>query len=233
MKSSPRWTCFFPVFDEIDGIEAHLDSFLRTFSETGDTYEIIAVDDGSRDGTEAVLDRYSADGRIRVARHSTNEGYGVALRTGIAASRGEYVFYTDADGQFDPADFHRLRKACAPDTAVLGRRTPRAEGLARRFQTAVFHAVIWFLFGKMPDDVNASFKIFPGDAVRKLTLRSRGAFIDAEILLGLRRSGVRFVEFDVAHRTRSTGISKFRGMGHALRVLREAFAYRLRSFRSI
>src|SRR5438105_3990071 len=90
-----------PAYNEAAGI-AEADAALARFA--GD-YEILVVDDGSRDDTAAVVGALARDRpRVRLLRHEANRGYGAALRSGFEAARGDLVAFTDADGQFDLAD---------------------------------------------------------------------------------------------------------------------------------
>ena len=164
---------------------------------------------------------------MRIIHHPTNLGYGEALRSGFrVAWATAYIGYTDGDAQYDPYD---LIVACTAPTqiprAVLGFKVTRAEGVYRRVQSRLYNALIRRLFGLAARDINCSLKWFPAPAFKRLNLRSRSAFIDAEILLGLSHAGVPFVEVPVQHFARRQG----RGRGARPRVilstLREIYAY--------
>ena len=103
MKSGrPSISCFFPAFNDEATIAGLVEQALAVLSELSDDYEVVVVNDGSTDGTAAVLDRLARERpRLRVVHHGRNRGYGGALRTGFEAASKDLVFYTDGDGQYD------------------------------------------------------------------------------------------------------------------------------------
>src|SRR4051795_13177190 len=104
----PSLSFFFPAHNEAENIEAFVDEALTELPRLADEFEIIAVDDGSKDGTGAIADRLAADHpQVRVLHHQVNRGYGGALRSGFAASRYPLVAFTDGDRQFKIADVGR------------------------------------------------------------------------------------------------------------------------------
>lgn len=107
---------FFPAYNDehtIGGLVRQTLAFLPALSED---YEVIAVNDGSRDGTGAILEQLRSEfpERFRIVTHATNMGYGGALQSGFAAARKDLVFYTDGDGQYDPAELRSLLKLMGP-----------------------------------------------------------------------------------------------------------------------
>ncbi len=112
---------FFPAHDEEANIEALVGEALETLPALADRFEIIAVDDGSTDGTPAIADRLEAEhpGVVRAVHHPVNRGYGAALRTGFAAARYPVVGFTDGDRQFRVADLGRLLDALEPDRPAV------------------------------------------------------------------------------------------------------------------
>ena len=126
---------FFPAHNEADNIEALVAEALATLPSLAEHFEIIAVDDGSRDATPQIADRLAADNEaVRVVHHETNRGYGAALRSGFAAARYELVCFLDGDRQFRVADLRllldRLEGADRPDV-VVGYRIRRADPFLR------------------------------------------------------------------------------------------------------
>src|SRR5215218_6796411 len=106
----PRLSYFFPAHNEEANLEGLVDEALATLPGLADTFEIIAVDDGSRDATPEIADRLADahPGVVRVVHHPTNLGYGAALRSGFGAARYDLVAFTDGDRQFRVEDIGRL-----------------------------------------------------------------------------------------------------------------------------
>ena len=127
-----RLSYFFPAHNEEANLEGLVDEALATLPLLAETFEIIAVDDGSRDATPAIADELAArhPGVVRVVHHPTNLGYGAALRSGFAAARYELVAFTDGDRQFQVADIGRLDRA--PVRGRRARRRRRLPDQARR-----------------------------------------------------------------------------------------------------
>src|SRR3954452_395194 len=126
-----RLSYFFPAHDEEANLEGLINEALETLPTLADTFEIVAVDDGSGDGTPAIADALASahPGIVRVVHHPTNLGYGAALRSGFAAAQYDLVAFTDGDRQFKVADIGRLTARLAqPDRpdVVVGFRIKRA-----------------------------------------------------------------------------------------------------------
>src|SRR5207244_11161596 len=180
-------------------------------SRTGD-YEVVVVDDGSRDRTVAVLEDLAPElgPRLVVVRHPRNRGYGAALRSGFAATRGDLVFYTDSDNQFDLAELRDFLPLMSEYDAVLGYRIDRQDPWTRRTASAFFNRLSSIAFGMSVRDLNCSFKLFRGDLLRGLPLESDDFFIDTELVARMHRGGWRYVHRGVHHFPRRAGQSTVR-----------------------
>ena len=228
----PSCTAFVPVHDEAASIVAVAEGLLTVLPEVADAWDLVLVDDGSRDGTAALVDRLAAmrDG-VRVVRHAANRGYGAAVRSGIAAARGEWVFFTDGDGQFDPAVLGDVVRVLGDADAVLGWRATRADTWRRRVFTRAWNALVRRLLGVPVRDVNCAVKLFRRGLVDEGALRADGGAISAELLVQLVRRRARVVELAVPHLPRRAGRASGGSPGVALKAFAELAAVWWRSRR--
>jgi glycosyltransferase involved in cell wall biosynthesis len=208
----PALSLVLPAFNE----DANIARAVRNAAAAAGTlvadYEIVVVDDGSRDRTAAVLDGMAGElgPRLVVVRHPRNRGYGAALRSGFAATKGELVFYTDSDNQFDLTELRDFLPLMADHDAVLGYRIGRQDPWTRRAASAFFNSLSSLAFGMSVRDLNCSFKLFRGDLLRSLPLESADFFIDTEMVARIHRGGWRYVQRGVRHFPRTAGRSTVR-----------------------
>jgi glycosyltransferase involved in cell wall biosynthesis len=195
-----------PAHNEEENIEPVVRRALDVLPDYFDTFEVIVVDDGSRDRTGAIIDRLAdEDSRVRPIHHKKNRGYGGALTSGFEASTGDHVMFMDADRQFDTADIERLYPFITTHEIVAGFRMMRQDELHRRVFAEIFNLVVRVLFGVHLRDIDCAFKIFDGDLIRSLQLSSPGALINTEIQAKARRQGARLQQVGVRHFPRIAG----------------------------
>jgi glycosyltransferase involved in cell wall biosynthesis len=229
----PRLSYFFPAHNEEANLEGLVNEALETLPTLADTFEIIAVDDGSKDATPAIADALAAahPGVVRAVHHSTNLGYGAALRSGFAAARYDLVAFTDGDRQFKVADLGRLtaRLAAAdqPD-AVVGFRIKRADPLVRTLYARAYRLANRIFFGLAITDVDCACKLFRRAALEGLRVESGGAFFSAEMVIKLRAAGRTVVEVGVPHYPRTAGSPSGANPRVVLRAVRDFWLLRLR-----
>lgn len=218
-----------PAYNEEEALPRTVAGLAAALGGICADWEIVVVDDGSTDGTPAACERLAAEHgpRFRAVRHSPNRGYGAALATGFAATRLEWVFFTDSDGQFDPAQIGLLAARAGESEAVLGYRAQRAEGARRHFVSGVFNRITRIVFGVRARDVDCAFKLFRGERIRGMRLTCRRYLVNTEILHRLARDGVRPVEVAVEHRARLGGTTKI-GLADVPRTLLEIARLRWR-----
>ena len=201
-----------PAYNEQDNVHAAVGGAVRAAAGLMRDYEVVVVDDGSRDGTAGRLLAMEGElgGRLRVIRHAVNKGYGAALRAGFHAARGDLVFYTDSDNQFDLAELGGAVPLMADHDAVLGYRVRRQDPFARLCTSAVFNRLTCLALGMRVRDLNCSFKLFRRDVLQSLPLESDDFFIDAELVACLHRAGARYTQLPVRHLPRLAGRSTVR-----------------------
>jgi len=204
--AQPRLSLVFPVFDEAHNLDALLGAAQQIASGLEPDFEIVVVDDGSRDGSAKIIDAWcEADARIRAVRHASNTGYGAALRSGLRAARGELVFFSDADLQFDLADLEQLLCHADDFDIVAGYRAPRSDPWHRHLIAWSWGALVRFLFGLRVRDIDCAFKMFRREVIESIPIASIGAFVNTEILVRARASGFRIHQVPVSHRRRRHG----------------------------
>jgi len=199
----------FPMFDEEQNVGPLLASALALAPRLADAFEIIVVDDGSRDGSAALVERQRRlDPRVRLLRHPTNVGYGAALRSGLRAARGDLVFFTDADLQFDLREIESLLAHARDFDIVAGYRARRRDPWRRRVLAFGWAALVRALFGLRVRDIDCAFKVFRRPVLDALPIESIGAFVNTELLLRARGEGFRIREVPVTHHPRFAGRAK-------------------------
>ncbi len=201
-----------PAFDEADGIAATVASWIdalqaRSFAHA----EIVVCNDGSRDGTGALLDvlaRKSA--LVRPVHHLRNRGAAQAMATAIAHTTAEWVLLLDADGQFPIASLDRFERAHAayPDAvAFVGERDRKADDALARTGARLTTAALNALHGTHYRDLSSACQLVRGDLLRALPLEARGLNYSVEIAARLLEAGVRPVAVPIEHRAREAGRS--------------------------
>jgi glycosyltransferase involved in cell wall biosynthesis len=208
----PALSIVLPAYNEEGNIERVVRDAAAAAGDIAAPYEIVVVDDGSRDRTAEILAGLAAemDGRLRVVRHPVNEGYGAALRDGFRATTGELVFYTDSDNQFDLRELAGILPLMKDVDAVLGYRVGRQDPWMRKAVSGGFNRLSSAALGMSVRDLNCSFKLFRGDLIRALPIDSRDFFVDTEIVARLHRAGWRYVQRGVRHYPRTAGRSTVR-----------------------
>ncbi len=214
-----------PAHNEQENIGPVIRRAVEVLPHIVDTFEIIVVDDGSRDRTaEVVTALATEDPHVRLIRHPKNLGYGGAVTTGIEASTGDFVMFMDSDRQFDIADLRLLSSFVGEYDIVAGFRLERNDPLHRRVFAEIFNVVVRLLFGVHLRDIDCAFKVFRGDLVRGLRLESPGALINTEMQAKLRRQGASLMQVGVHHYPRIAGEATGGNPRVILRAMRETLA---------
>jgi glycosyltransferase involved in cell wall biosynthesis len=227
-----RLSYFFPAHNEEANLEGLVAEALEALPALAETFEIIAVDDGSKDRTPAIADELAArhPDIVRVVHHPTNYGYGAALRSGFAAARYELIAFTDGDRQFKVADIGRLTARLAGSDApdvVVGFRIKRADPLVRILYARAYRLANRLFFGLRVTDVDGACKLFRRSALEGIAVESGGAFFSAELLIKLRAAGRSVVEVGVPHYPRTAGSATGAKPQVILRAVRDFWRLRL------
>lgn len=229
----PRLSYFFPAHDEAANLEALVDEARTTLPALAETFEILIVDDGSRDDTPRIADRLAASypDVVRVVHHPANLGYGEALRSGFRAAAHDLVAFTDGDRQFRVADLGRLLdRLVGPDhpDAVVGYRIHRADPPIRTLYARIYRLANRILFGLAVRDVDCACKLFQRSALEGIRVESGGAFFSAELLIKLRAAGEGIAEVGVPHYPRTAGSPTGARPSVIWRAVKDFWSLRLR-----
>ena len=203
---------FFPAYNDQATIGGLVEKAFRVLADTGRDFEVLVVDDGSRDGTPDVLEglerRYG--NAFRVVRHPVNRGYGAALRSGIEAARKDLVFYTDGDGQYDPGELTTLLARLEPGVGLVnGYKTRRSDPHHRIVIGKIYNTMARWLFGISLRDIDCDFRLVRRTWLELARLQYDSGVICVEMIYKLERLGCRVVEVPVSHYPRVAGRSQF------------------------
>jgi glycosyltransferase involved in cell wall biosynthesis len=218
-----------PAYNEETVIADTVARCIEALSALAPDYEIIIVDDGSRDRTGQIADELAAaNPRVRVVHNRPNRGYGGALIAGFQAVTKQLSFFMDSDGQFDIADLAQLLILREQGyRAVLGYREHRRDAFLRLLNAKGWNVLVSLLLELHVRDIDCAFKLYDTALVRVFDVTSEGAMINTEMLTKLTKLGIPYVQTPVHHYPRVHG----KATGANLRVIANAFRelFRLRA----
>ncbi len=224
-EEQPYLSVVVPIYNEEESIPQLYARLTAALEQLGRPYEILAVDDGSRDGTFALLGKLAErDQRLRVVRFRRNFGQTAGFAAGFDRARGEWVVTIDADLQNDPHDIPMLlAKAEAGFDVVSGWRARRQDAfLNRRLPSIMANAMISWATGVRLHDYGCSLKVYRAEVVKNIDLYGElHRFIPAIASW----QGVAVTELPVNHAARKYGKSKY-GLGRTTRVLLDLITVR-------
>jgi len=208
-----------PAYNEEKNIELTLNDISDFIKKLQIPFEIIVVNDGSKDHTTEILNICAKKfENLNIVTHPKNLGYGTALRSGFAKAEGDLIFFTDSDHQFDIQDIVSFLEKIKEYDFVVGYRKNRQDPYFRILYASIFRLLTHFLFGVKVHDVNCAFKLFRKEVIKGLPLISSGALINLEIFTLAKKKGYKFIELPVKHFPRQSG----RQTGGNIKVLLKA-----------
>lgn len=224
-----RVSIVLPAYNEESNIRAAIAEATATAERLLAHHEIIVVDDGSSDGTAAAVRAIAEqDERVRVISHGRNRGYGEALRTGFLSSRLDYVFFTDADLQFDMDELEKFLPFADAVDVVAGYRVNRQDPGMRRLMAYGWNFLVRVLFYVPVRDIDCAFKLFDRRVLSEIDIESVGAMVNTELMVKLGRNGASVVEVGVHHRPRTAGEARGANPRVILTAFREVLKMRTR-----
>lgn len=224
MAQIDKISVFLPAYNEGENLESTIKNVLTGLKENFKDWELIIINDGSKDNTGKIADSFSKkDKRIKVIHHNPNKGYGPALISGLYACKYPWISFIDSDGQFDFTEIPLLLKKQQKTNAdmVIGYYLERQVSLMRKINTKAWQIIVWIMFGLNVRDIDCGFKLISKkvvDTIPKLE-SSRGAFISSEFLIKSQKYGFKIVEVGVHHYPRKNG----EGTGANLDVIIQSF----------
>lgn len=219
LPQTPALSVVIPIYNEEPNLDALYREVTDVLTAWGRPYELLLVDDGSRDGSFEILRRIQAgDARVRVIRFRKNFGQTAAFAAGFAAARGRLIVTSDGDLQNDPRDIPAMVDRLERDglDIVCGWRKDRKDTwINRRLPSMVANALISWATGVKLNDYGCSLKVFKAEVVKPLRLYGElHRFLPALAS----EMGVRIAEQPVNHRARVHGRSKY-GISRTIRVI--------------
>jgi glycosyltransferase involved in cell wall biosynthesis len=208
----PSLSVFFPAYNDAPSLPGLVRKTFEVLQDHVADYEVIVVDDGSRDETAQVLRSLATEfgPRLHIVTHSENRGYGGALRSGFASARKEFVFYTDGDGQYDPGELPHLIERVGPSTGLVnGYKLERHDPAHRIWIGSVYNFCARLLFDIRIRDIDCDYRLIRRELLDRIQLTSTSGTICVELVRKLELSGCEVVEVGVHHYAREHGTSQF------------------------
>ena len=211
-RLDPEFSLVIPCYNEEAVVSHTIAKLFDAFSKAGYRLEVIAVDNGSRDRTGEILRGWAArNSAVIYHRVEINEGYGHGVLCGMPLATAPWVGIIPADGQVDADDVVRLYEVAHSSNAwVIAkvRRCFRLDGMVRKIVSIGYNLtfrLMWPTIGSI--DINGSPKIMPRESLPAMGLKSKGWFLDPEIMIKSHALGMRVIEFNVFARLRGAGVS--------------------------
>ncbi len=229
--SGPVLSLIVPAYNEA----GTLPNVLRRLGDLEVLHEIVVVDDGSTDGTAAVMREFEGDEDVRLIQHPRNRGKGASLRTGFAVATGSIIVVQDADMEYDPADIPALIQPILDGHAdvvygsrLRGGRPQRAFLFTHLVGNRLLTLVTNVLFNTTISDMETGYKAMRREVVTGMTLRSDDFTIEPELTAKILKGGWRIYEVPIAYYGRTYAEGKKISWRHGVTALIALFRYRFR-----
>jgi glycosyltransferase involved in cell wall biosynthesis len=211
---------FFPAYNDWGTIASMVVLATSVAEKLTDDHEVIVVNDASPDHTGAILEALQRHyPRLRVVTHEKNRGYGGALRSGFAAARGDWIFYTDGDAQYDVRELELLWAQRATVDLVNGYKIHRSDPWYRAVIGRVYHHFVKTLFRLPVRDVDCDFRLIRRTVFDRIRLLEDSGLICVELMAKAGLAECRIAQVPVHHYHRMHGRSQFFNVPRVLRVL--------------
>jgi glycosyltransferase involved in cell wall biosynthesis len=223
-----------PAYNEEPNVAMAIERVSGVVQSLGLDYEIIVVNDGSRDRTgEIVRELQTRIPHLRLVEHFPNRGYGGSLKAGFAAATCDWVAFAPSDNQFDFDEIKLLLARTTEADIVSGYRANRQDPFIRKLNALGWNSVVRLLFGYLCRDIDCGFKLFRRELLDHVHIESNGAMIDTEFLAGARARGYKITDVPVTHLPRKAGHPTGANLKVILRAFRDLARFRLRLWRKL
>jgi glycosyltransferase involved in cell wall biosynthesis len=201
---------FLPCYNEAENLEKTVANVISNLKRVADKYELLIVNDGSKDTTQKVAEKLAAkDKSIRIINHPVNRGYGAAFKSGLYNANYDWISFIDADGQFNFEEIDQFidnQQRTGADL-VIGYYRKRRVTWLRKLNSFAWQSMVFALFGLSVRDIDCGFKLISKAVVDKIPkLESeRGAFISSEFLIKAKKHNFKIEQIPVHHYPRKAG----------------------------
>lgn len=211
---------FFPAYNEEKNIKKVLLETIDVIGRYADKFEIVVVNDGSKDSTRDIVEQMSKEYPvIRCINHDTNKGYGGAVKTAMKNVKYKFVFYSDSDGQFAINQIEKLIGLIKNADIAVGYRMKRQDPFYRTMNAKAYNILVRILFGLKVRDIDCAFKLFKKSVIENVEIKSDSQFLIAEFLIKALKKGFVIREVGVEHLPRVYG----KPTGNSLRAIVGSF----------
>lgn len=209
MKKLKEISLFLPAYNEQEVIADTISNADKILKKIADKYEILVVNDGSKDDTAKVVNAICKKNKnVRMITHRPNRGYGGALKTGLYKSKYELISFIDADGQFDFAEISKFLPYIDDNDLIIGYRQERADPFIRKFTAYLLKLWNFFWFRFWVKDTDCGFKVIHRRVIKGIDpLITESAITETEFLIRAKRAGFKFKQVPVTHYPRTLGQS--------------------------
>jgi glycosyltransferase involved in cell wall biosynthesis len=215
-----------PAYNESGYIAEMVRNTVLACEQSADPFEILAIDNASKDETAAIVERIAAaDPRVRLLRHETNRLYAGSCLTGVRASTGDRIFILDSDGQHPPIDLWKFDAKLAEGCdLVFGWRRQRAEGVQRLVMSRVLWSLARFYTGFNHHDVNCGIRGFSRRYADALEIKYKVNLVNPELFVRARIGNFTMGEVEVVQEARKAGVSSHE-LGRLWRIFQAVTSY--------
>ena len=222
-----------PAYNDQATIEEVVGEAIEVASGLATDYEILVVNDASRDSTGALLDRLAqANQVIRVIHHEANRGYGATIAELYMGAKGDLVYSTPGDRQLRPKELHKMLPALNHYDIVIGCRKERQDPFIRKVYSFIYNSLIRILYGLRVHDIN-SIKLIKSEVLQRIHFETTSAFTDAEFCIRAARLGYSIGEVDIEHLAREFGEALGGNMFAGFKIMWDTFVDSIRMWKRL